>query len=176
MRDLAGGHHSVSAPPLSLRPLPVPTTEWQCPDSFRDPHPPGTPAQPPEGRPRRTWGCSSSSQGDPPGPGLETRVRGHFLSFSPHPGNKSERAGLLQEAQFETREALVALCVCPLPCALGRLRAGPCPGLWARRAGLFWKDPSLWSWELKRRQQVVSACATRCWLSGISAQVLAGLE
>lgn len=72
----------------------------------------------------------------------EAQARRRFLSFSPHPGNKgSERAGWLQEAQFETREAREASCAHPPHCARSLPRSGPCPGLGARRAVSSWEGP-----------------------------------
>lgn len=98
--DPAGGHHSVSAPWLSPLPLSVHSADWQCLDSSRDPHPPGTPAQPPAG-----CGLPAAEEGlglrwllpgrpsQPRAGAREARARRHFLSFSPHPGNECERAG-----------------------------------------------------------------------------------
>lgn len=93
------------------------------------------------------------------------------MCFSPHPGNKrSEWAGWLQGAQFETREAREAAPT-RAHCALGCRRAGPCLGLWARAGWTRASDPGA-----RRRQQPVPGWCHTVLALGISAHVPGGLE
>lgn len=114
--------------------------------------------------------CSAN----PPGPGLE---RGRFLlgdifcPLAPTPETKGANAlgGSERLSLKPGRPARLH------PPAL--LRAWS-PKVWSlfrtvSRAGYtHGKDPSFWSWEPERRQQLVPDCATWCWLLGLSAHVL----
>lgn len=120
-----------------------------------------------------------SRQGDPPGPGLERRrlVQGNIVCPSaPTPETKGANEPRASESPNlkpgKPREAATTRCPA-LSGARGLVLAPDCE---PRGVDTSEKDPSLWSWKPKRRQQPVPGCATRCWLLGISAHVLEGLE